>query len=273
MLRVNLLKRFRISTRSTWLSALVICLSCLSGCGWKPPAGSVVDGDIAYLGEQRRIFDTGQAEGIVDLRNFRGAPNLYAIGPVAGLDGEITILDSKPHISKVADEMGTFAVDHTFNHHAIFLVWAQVEKWSEPLTIPASVDSYAALETFVRDAAIARGVDVLQPVAFRLEGTARSINWHINVDRTNGMPVTRDLFRQSKFPYVLQGENVDVFGVYTEKHAGIFLSQGLRIHIHFVSRDSDATGHVDAINPSGMHLSFPRTSVPQAVSGEPAVPK
>ena len=45
---------------------------------------------------------------------------------------------------------------------------------------------------------------------------------------------------------------------YSDKHGGVFMSQGLRMHVHFVSRDSNATGHIDAIAPADLVLRIPR---------------
>jgi hypothetical protein len=91
-----------------------------------------------------------------------------------------------------------------------------------------------------------------------MTGSPRELAWHINVDRTDGQPITPELFRKSKQQYTLRGEQVDIFGVYSEKHGGVFMSQDLRIHIHFVSRDSAATGHIDGISPSALTLRLPR---------------
>jgi hypothetical protein len=56
----------------------------------------------------------------------------------------------------------------------------------------------------------------------------------------------------------LRGERVDIFGVHAEQHGGILMGEGMKIHIHFVSRDSDATGHIDEIAPGGLALRLPR---------------
>jgi hypothetical protein len=36
------------------------------------------------------------------------------------------------------------------------------------------------------------------------------------------------------------------------------MSEGLKIHIHFVSRDATASGHIDAIVPGALTLRLPR---------------
>ena len=78
------------------------------------------------------------------------------------------------------------------------------------------------------------------------------------MDRTEGKPITKELFVKSKEPYVAKNEPVDIIGFYSEHHAGVFLTQfapaikedsGMKnaIHIHLVSRASKAAGHIDNI--------------------------
>lgn len=215
------------------------------------------DWRVEHAGAQRKIFETGKADGDVALAQHAGKEHLYALGPVAALDGEITIFDSEVYVSRVRGADGAFEVDRTLAHDAIFLAWTQVRTWLD-VAIPQAVSSYAALEHFVAEAASANGIDTQQPFPFLMAGTPRELRWHINVDRTAGQPITRERFRASKQPYALHDENIDIFGVYSNRHGGIFMSEGLQIHVHFVSRETPATGHIDEIAPGGMTLRLPR---------------
>jgi hypothetical protein len=219
--------------------------------------GAVRAGGVSYLGEQREIFRTGRANARVSLAALSGMPSLYALGPVEGLDGEITVFDSEPYVSKMRRQSDAFVVDRSFDHCAFFLVWTQVREWDD-VFIPDTVASYRELESFVKEAAESRGMDIDVPFPFLMRGTALEIVWHVNVDRTGGRPITPELFWKSKQQYTLRGERVDIFGVHSEKHGGIFMSQDLKIHVHVVSRDSAATGHIDAIAPGSLTLRLPR---------------
>lgn len=214
-------------------------------------------GSLSHIGAQREMFRTGRASPSLALAGLAGLPNLYALGPIAGLDGEITIFNSQPYVSKVRGGGEAYVVDRTFDHEAIFLVWTQMREW-EDIRIPESVSNYGQLEVFVEQAARERGIDTNAPFAFLMNGAPRELVWHINVDRTEGQPITRELFRRSKQPYTLRGERVDIFGVHSARHGGIFMGEGLKIHIHFISRDSTATGHIDDIAPGSLTLRLPR---------------
>jgi len=110
---------------------------------------------VYYHGEQRAIFSTGRAEGTISLMRLAGLAHLYALGPVAGLDGEITVFDSRPYVSRVRGAAGEYVVDSTFEHDAIFLAWTQLHDWFD-VAIPDEVNSYSKLGAFVREAALKR---------------------------------------------------------------------------------------------------------------------
>lgn len=213
------------------------------------------EGLVEYVGAQKDIFVSGKATKVVSLEDLAGQKGLYAVGPIEGLDGEITIFDSKPYITKVRGS--GYTAEHTFKHGAFFLVWSEWTKWQN-VQIPAGVKSYVDLQKFVKSQAQSAGIDVTQPFPFLLSGTPVEIKWHINVDRTEGKPITKELFAKSKEHFVTKNEPVDIVGFYGPHHAGIFLPKftpaikegsGMEneIHIHLVSRTSKAAGHIDEL--------------------------
>ncbi len=217
--------------------------------------GAKKEGLVEYVGAQKDIFRTGKASSVVSLEDLSGRKGLYAMGPVEELDGEITIFDSKPYITQMRGK--DFTLDTTLKHGAFFLVWTEQTKWKD-IPVPASVKVYVDLQSFVKDQAREAGIDVTKPFPFLLAGTPAEIKWHINVDRTEGKPITRELFLKSKEPFVIKNEPVDIIGFYSEHHAGVFLTQFApaikegsgrenAIHIHLVSRTSKAAGHIDDI--------------------------
>jgi acetolactate decarboxylase len=229
--------------------------------------GSKKEGLVEYVGAQKTIFSTGKAESVVSLEDLAGRKGLYAMGPIDGLDGEITIFDSKPYITTVRGK--DYVMDNTFKHGAFFLVWTEQMNWKD-VPIPNAVKGYLDLQNFVKAQAQAAGIDVTKPFPFLLSGTPVEIKWHINVDRTEGKPITYELFVKSKAPFITKNEPVDIIGFYSERHSGVFLSQyapairegsGMQnaIHIHHVSRVSKASGHIDDLTlGEGMVLRLPK---------------
>ena len=246
----------------TILLMLILCVA-LGACATK---AIQKDGLVEYIGAQRNMFETGKAEGVLNLKFFQGKDNIYAVGPAALLDGEITLLSSKPYVSKVRGN--DYHVDNTLNHDALFLVWSQVPRWKD-IPVPESVNTYVQLQTFVKDQAAASGMDVSKPIPFQFTGAPVEIVWHVNCDKTENKPITRELFAKSKAIFTMKNEPVDIIGFYSEKHNGIFISQYApaikpgsddknAVHMHLVSRTTKATGHIDNITfGKGITLRLP----------------
>lgn len=225
-------------------------------------------GLIEYGGSQKTIFDKGKAENVVPLAAMSGTPELYGVGAVSGLDGEITVFKGKPYVTKVRGD--SFTTDHGQGHHATFAVWARVGQWAEQ-SVPDTVKGYVDLQNFVKERAKAAGIDVSQPFPFQLAGTPTEVKWHINVDLTEGKPVTAALFAKSKANYVLKNQAMDIVGFYSEQHPGVFISAYApaipaggsarnAMHIHMVSQDGKSAGHIDNLTLApGMVLRLPKS--------------
>ncbi len=255
-------------TKQSVMTGVVITavLSLLIVSAYAAIVGAKKEGMVEYVGAQKDIFKTGKASSVVSLEDLAGRKGLYAMGPVDGLDGEITIFDSKPYITQVRGK--DFTLDNTLKHGAFFLVWTEQTKWKD-VPVPDTVKDYVDLQKFVKAQAQAEGIDTTKPFPFLLSGTPVEIKWHINIDRTEGKPITKELFLKSKEPYITKNEPVDIIGFYSEHHAGVFLTQfapaikegsGMEnaIHIHLVSRTSKAAGHIDLITlGTGMVLRLP----------------
>jgi acetolactate decarboxylase len=231
------------------------------------------EGLIGYRGAQRDMLATGKANRVMTLSELPRSPSLQALGPCERLDGEITVLNGDPYVSRVRGD--GYVVEHGFDHGAIFIVWTRQAKWQD-VAVPPSVRTYAELQFFIRGEAERHGIDASQAFPFLMRGVPAELKWHINVDRTDGKPITRELFQKSKQSYVVEGEAVDIVGFYSERHAGIFISDYAPaldaaggdknfIHIHFVSRTGAATGHIDDLRlDGGMTLRLPAAIASEA---------
>ena len=225
------------------------------------------EGLVEYAGSQKAIFDTGKADQTLTVGAMSAGAGSFGVGAVAGLDGEITVYQGKAYVTKVRGD--GFTLDHGHEHGAAFAVWTRQTTWrDEP--VPAEVKGYLDLQSFVKARAAAAGIDVTKPFPFLLAGAPAEVKWHINVDRTEGKPIDRELFAKSKTNYVAKNQPMDIVGFYSEGHAGVFISayapaipQGSdaknAIHVHLVSRDGKSAGHIDdIILAPGMTLRLPR---------------
>jgi len=92
-------------------------------------ANTTHDDWIAFCGAQRNIFATGNAGRSIALSEPAEAGALHGLGPCEHLDGEITVLHGKPHVSKVRGD--GYVIEHGFEQGAIFLVWTQHSSGSD----------------------------------------------------------------------------------------------------------------------------------------------
>ena len=109
--------------------------------------GSKKEGLVEYVGAQKDVFVTGKAASVVSLDGLSGQKGLYAVGPIDGFGGEITVFDSKPYITKVSGN--DYVAENTWKHGAFFLVWTEQAKWQDT-PIPATVKGYVDLQKFVK---------------------------------------------------------------------------------------------------------------------------
>jgi acetolactate decarboxylase len=256
-----------MKNRSVTAIFAVVAVLVLFVTAYAAVVGAKKEGMVEYVGAQKDIFVTGKAASVVSLEDLAGRKGLYAMGPIDGLDGEITIFDSKPYITQVRGS--DYTLDKSFKHGAFFLVWSEQTNWQD-VPVPNTVKGYVDLQQFVKAQAQSSGIDVTKPFPFLLSGTPVEIKWHINVDRTEGKPITEELFAKSKQPFTTKNEPVDVIGFYSEHHAGVFLPKytsvikegsGMEnaIHILLVSRTSKAAGHIDDITlGDGIVLRLPK---------------
>lgn len=247
--------------KNTVVGALVVSVYAVSA------SAADRDGLVEYHGRQASIVGTGKADGTLPITAMSGASGAYGVGAYEGLDGEITIFGNKPYVTKVRGD--GFIMDNSGAGKAIFGAWTKHADWrDEP--VPADVKTYLDLQRFVKARADAAGIDTAKtPFPFLMTGAPAEIKWHINVDRTGGKPVDAELFKKSKVNYVMKGEDVNIVGFYSEKHHGAFIgtySPAITekdvknaIHIHMVSKDSKAAGHIDHITlAGGMTLRLPK---------------
>ncbi len=230
-------------------------------------AQSTKEGPVEYAGAQKSIFTTGKAEQAISVAAMAGPVDTFGVGAVAGLDGEITVFMGKPYVTKVRGD--GYTLDHGHDHGAVFAVWTRQAGWREE-SIPPEIAGYLDLQQFVKARAATAGIDVSKPFPFRVVGTPEEVKWHINVDLTDGEPITSELFAKSKANYVAKFQPMDIVGFYSENHPGVFISTyvpaiksdtGVKnaIHIHLISRDRKMAGHIDDLTlAAGMKLLLPQ---------------
>jgi acetolactate decarboxylase len=225
--------------RTSWLSAVAIFCALLA-VGAEDERPFVVE----WAGEMMRVHREGDASPKVALADVARGAGRFAIGPVAGLRGEITVLDGEAFIATAMGDVEHVAYD--WDYQAPFLVYGDVKAWRE-VSPPAHAVSITEIEEWLPNAAREHGLDPEQPFPFKIETDSSKIKYHIIANDAPGYQTVRPHSELQK-RFALDGEAAVLVGVHSAKHAGIFTHHGSTTHIHVISRDKKHSGHVDAVS-------------------------
>jgi len=194
------------------------------------------------MGAQRDVL-ANDLTGHVALESLSAAAHLYALGPLEGLRGEISIFDSVPSIARVRDD--AIATESTWKARACFLVWADVSAWTWRPLDPAPPD-LDVLERPLTVLASETGYDVEQPLPFLVAGAAAEMTLHV-LDKRDGLPHDAERHEQAKVRRTLRGEPVELIGFRSPRHRGIFTPRESNVHVHLRTADGRISGHLEAI--------------------------
>lgn len=198
--------------------------------------------EVKWVGAQKHVLG-GDLSAAISLSSLERLENLYALGPLEGVKGEITIIESIPSVARVTDDGVT--IDTSFCHGACFLAYTQVERWQK-VVLPYDVLTEADPEQFLSEAAGIAGIDPGIPFPFLLKGLLRSVDFHI-LNKTDGLPHNPQRHDQAKVHYRLENAAITIIGFYSDHHRGIFTPRDHAIHQHVVSADGRVSGHVEKI--------------------------
>jgi acetolactate decarboxylase len=187
----------------------------------------------------------GDTRANVRLADLPRSAGLYAVGPVAGLAGEVTIVDGKLLLAEV--EHGKIKPSSDYSKGASFLVWANVPQWRAAVPAGASIGSQAELEKLIEAKAREAGLDVEQPFPFLLKGNFDNVKYHVVRPPQGGAGHGS---AASPSDSALNAEatrtSATIVGFFSRNHEGVFTHRGSHAHLHVVLQSGDS-GHVDEL--------------------------
>lgn len=208
--------------------------------------------EVIAVGEMRAVMQKGDLSAAFDLRKLSKAKHVYALGPIEGLQGEITVWDSKPTIARISD--GKIQISDKSDVKACFLVYSQVESWHE-MPIPDEVQTLEQLEAFIPKAAKKQKIDGARPFPFAVKGRFARVSFHV-VNKTDSLPHNRELHEKIKVHFTTSDVPGRLVGFYSDRHHGVFTHHGSNVHAHYISDDGTQSGHVESlkVGPGAMLL-------------------
>jgi acetolactate decarboxylase len=208
---------------------------------------------VKSVGEVRKIMYDADLSAKIRLDTL-AHENLFAIGVMDSLRGEIVIANGKPLISSIKNTY--VKTDTTFNHEATLLVYAYVKNWKE-ITIEQDLNNTEELEALVKRLASEHGIDVSRPFPFMIKAWVKNINYHV-IDWQPGISHTAETHKQFAHDLYHSATTVMLAGFYSENHKGIFTPFDSKMLVHAVTSNPITCGHLESIETFGkMAIYFP----------------
>lgn len=183
----------------------------------------------------------GQLYGNINLDTITNKTNLYGLGPVEYLTGEILIIDGKSYKSTVVSDT-TMKVEETFEIKAPFFGYANIANWKVQ-TLPPSIQTIQQLEQYLDTITISS----LRPFIFKLSGTVEQATIHI-VNLPNGTKVNSpDDVHKRQVNYRVINEQSEIVGFFSTEHKAIFTHHDTYLHMHLITTDLQKMGHLDEV--------------------------
>ncbi len=216
------------------------------------------NGEVRVHGALRAMFHEGQTGVMVTLDEMLPNPDLYAVGALADLSGEITIVGGKLFLAYPlgAEETRTETLSRS-DAGATLLVVAEVPAWRGVSTEKAI--RFEELDEEIGRLASAAGMSLEARFPFLLQGDFEDLRWHVIDGRRLSDGGTS---HEDHLAAAVGGEydrvSATLVGFYSSRDQGVFTHKGSRTHLHCVVDDPLLTGHVDhVVIPAGTTIRFP----------------
>lgn len=218
---------------------LVLTILTLASCTSK---AQQVSGTVKIVGEMKNVMWNGQLHGNINLDTIAIKKNLYGIGPVEYLAGEILIIDGESYKSTVLSD-STMKVEETYDIKTPFFGYTNIEKWIEH-TLPDSIQAIKQLEQYLD-----KVTKLLpRPFMFKLSGTVEQATVHIvNLPKGSKVSSPEDA-HQGQVNYQLSDQPSEIIGFFSTEHKAIFTHHDTYLHMHLITSDRQKMGHLDEVS-------------------------
>jgi acetolactate decarboxylase len=218
------------------------------------------NGDVRIHGALRAMMHEGQTGPTVRLDSLLPNPRLYAVGALADLAGEVTVVGGQAYLA-VPEGAGAARTDTSLRPtaSATLLVATEVPDWVSVTTDRAI--RFDDLDERIASLAAAAGWTPKDRFPFLLEGTFEKLRWHVIDGRRLAAGGSHQDHQSAAVQAGRERARATLVGFYSDHDQGVFTHMGSRTHIHCVVHEPVASGHVDHIEiPAGITLRFPRSA-------------
>ena len=204
------------------------------------------------------MFHDGQTGAMVSLDSLLPDPDVYAVGALADLAGEVTVIGGRAVLS-YPETAGTARTETARRSAAAatLLVTSDVPTWHR-VVIDHAIP-FEALDDEVARLGATAGMNLQHRFPFLLEGTFENLRWHvIDGRRLTGGGSSHQDHVAAAVQVERDRATATLIGFYSESDQGVFTHMGSKTHIHCVLEEPLSAGHVDHVDiPAGITIKFP----------------
>jgi acetolactate decarboxylase len=205
---------------------------------------------VFHTGEMKQLHQKGFAAATVNLDTLQ-KDHLYALGPVAHLQGEVFAWDGKVFVASLSKEQKRpFVSKNPEAVSTIFLVYTYVSKW-DTIKLHLKTTNLNELVREIEFNAHVHGLDTSKPFPFLMLGAFSKAKGHIVFADTPTSQIKPGTLERYKHYYDFNSQKVQLLGFYSSHHQGVFTHHGSKLHIHYRMFNKYEAGHLDEISFDG----------------------
>jgi acetolactate decarboxylase len=202
---------------------------------------------VKYSGSMSKIRQQNRVDAEILLDTIAAA-NLYAIGPVEDLRGEIMVWDNNTFVAALTEDKKPLVQKNVKNLKAIFLVYADVKEWDTMIVNEHQIRSMSNLETFITRMAFSKGLDTASAFPFQIFARAKQGSGHIRYKDTSVKLITPEILDRSTYINSFTDQYIQMLGFYSQHHQTIFTHHDSFVHIHYRLRNKYQAGHLEELH-------------------------
>jgi len=214
----------------------------LAACRSAPPHGSHAP-QVELLGSFQAQMAAGKCDEGIAVRDLLARPHAYAIGPIAGLRGELLVWDGTAFTSTIVDGAPRVRIDP--GARGAFLVASHVARWRD-LAVPESVRTLAELTAWLPEAAQQLHLDPERTQTLRLFAALDSARLHV-ADLAPGAPLDHAAHAAAQHVVDLGPCLVQLLGFLSPPGESTCPIASPPLHLHLRTLLGDMVGHVEEL--------------------------
>jgi len=209
--------------RKALLCGLLLCAS--AGAATRAP-------EVRSFGALKEIIHQGRLEGRTPIASALRRPHGYALGALAGLDGEFIVLDGKAYLSRPDHRGGVVnTASPAGADSAALLVCASVKAWRDVRVTKAI--PLSALPEFVTARGKAMGLPAGGAYPFLVEGPVSHVQWHVaDGSKLPPGPSTHEEHAKAAVHGTSDRVTATLLGFYSDHDMGNWLHHDSNVHVH-----------------------------------------